>query len=85
MWLLFVFVYCVPLIILSSTNAMTLIGLKRMHEKVQNGIQTGLSARRIEMERRIVKSKYFLSILTLTPKSRYSKQEFELFQNLLKK
>ncbi|CAF1239985.1 unnamed protein product [Rotaria sp. Silwood1] len=33
-----------------------MIGLKRMHEKIERGIQAALSVKRIEMERRIVKS-----------------------------
>lgn len=54
---LFVFIYCIPLVILVTTNTITLVGLKRMHDKIELGIQTALSRKRVEMERRIVKSK----------------------------
>ena len=55
---LFVVVYCIPLIILVSSNTITLKALKQMHEKIDNGVQTVMSRKRIEMERRIVKSKH---------------------------
>jgi hypothetical protein len=50
-------VYFIPLVILITANTTTLIGLKRMREKIENGIQTALNKKRIEMERRIVKSR----------------------------
>lgn len=53
---LFIFVYCVPLTILVTANGITFLGLKRMREKIEMGIQTALSRKRIEMERRIMKS-----------------------------
>ncbi|UJR22044.1 hypothetical protein I4U23_025112 [Adineta vaga] len=56
LFFLFIVVYCIPLIILIVTNTITLQGLKRMHEKIENGIQTVLNRKRIEMERRIVRS-----------------------------
>ncbi|CAF1192894.1 unnamed protein product [Adineta ricciae] len=56
LFFLFIVVYLIPLIILITTNTITLQGLKRMHKKIESGIQTALNARRIAMERRIVKS-----------------------------
>lgn len=63
-FLLFLFfvVYLIPLIILFTANTITLIGLKRMREKIKNGIQTVLNRKRIEMEQRILKSQF--SIIT---------------------
>ncbi len=58
---LFIFVYFIPLFILITSNTITLIGLKRMREKIKHGIHTVLNRRRIEMERRIVKSKNLFS------------------------
>jgi hypothetical protein len=52
-----VVVYCVPLIILTITNTIIYIGLKRMGEKIARGIKIELSKKRIEMEQRILKSK----------------------------
>jgi hypothetical protein len=46
--------------ILSVTNTITLIGLKRMRKKIEHGIHTTLNRKRIEMERRIVQSKEVL-------------------------
>ncbi len=43
--------------ILIVSNTITLIGLKQMHRKIQHGVHTTLNRKRIEMERRIVKSK----------------------------
>lgn len=57
LFFLFIVVYCIPLIILVTTNTITLQGLKRMREKVESGIQTALNRKRIEMERRVVRSK----------------------------
>ncbi len=54
---IFVVVHCVPLIILTVTNTIIYIGLKRMCEKIARGVKTELSKKRIEMERRILKSK----------------------------
>jgi hypothetical protein len=54
---LFVVVYCIPLVILAGANTVTLRGLKQMREKIENGIQTTMNRKRLEMERRIVKSK----------------------------
>ncbi len=50
-------VYLIPLVILITANTTTLIGLKRMREKIESGIQTALNKKRIEMERRIVRCK----------------------------
>ncbi|CAF1021720.1 unnamed protein product [Adineta steineri] len=55
-YFLFVFVYFIPLVILIVSNTITLIGLKRMREKIKHGVNTPLSRKRIEMERRIIKS-----------------------------
>ncbi|CAF1103626.1 unnamed protein product [Rotaria sp. Silwood1] len=52
---LFIVVYCIPLIILITTNTMTWFGLQQMHRKTINGFQTIFPRRRIEMERRILK------------------------------
>ncbi len=54
---LFIFACCIPLAILITANTITLLALKRMHEKIENGIHTVLNRKRIEMERRILKSK----------------------------
>ncbi len=43
--------------ILIVTNTITLIGLKRMRDKIEHGIHTVLNRKRIEMERRIVNGK----------------------------
>ena len=56
---IFVIVYCVPLIILVTTNTTIFIGLKRMREKLAHGAKADLSQKRIDMERRILKSKMF--------------------------
>ena len=58
-FLLFLFfvVYLIPLIILFTANTITLMGLKRMREKIKSGIQTVLNRKRVEMEQRILKSK----------------------------
>jgi hypothetical protein len=53
---LFFVVYCIPLIILVASNTITLRGLKQMHDKIEHGIQTSMNKKRIEMERRIIKS-----------------------------
>ena len=55
---LFAFVYCLPLGILSITNGITLMGIRRMREKIELGIHTPLTRKRVEMERRIVKSEH---------------------------
>ena len=55
-------VYLIPLSILFIANTITLIGLKRMREKIKIGVQTVLSRKRIEMEQRILKSKLFLFV-----------------------
>jgi hypothetical protein len=44
-------------VILIVTNTITLIGLKHMREKFEHGMRTVFNRKRIEMERRIVKSK----------------------------
>jgi len=59
---IFVVVYCVPLIILTITNTIIYIGLKRMGEKIARGVKTELSKKRIEMERRVLKSKTIIFI-----------------------
>ncbi len=43
--------------ILIVTNTITLIGLKRMRDKIEHGIHTVLNRKRIRMEQRIVKGK----------------------------
>ncbi|CAF1481739.1 unnamed protein product [Adineta ricciae] len=53
---IFIFIYCVPLLILIGTNTMAMIGLRRMREKLERGIQQNFSRKRIEMERRLIKS-----------------------------
>ncbi|CAF1132630.1 unnamed protein product [Adineta steineri] len=53
---IFIFIYCIPLIILIVTNTITMIGLKRMRENIERGLQLNFSQRRIEMERRILRS-----------------------------
>jgi hypothetical protein len=52
--------YIFPLIILIVSNTITMIGLKQMCQKLEHRIQTGLSRKRIEMERRILKSKILI-------------------------
>ncbi|UJR29295.1 hypothetical protein I4U23_010509 [Adineta vaga] len=67
---IFVVVYCVPLIILITTNSIIYTGLKRMREKIAHGVKAELSQRRVEMERRIFKSivmTIFGFIFTWTP------------------
>ncbi|CAF3801856.1 unnamed protein product [Rotaria sp. Silwood1] len=56
LFFLFFVVYCIPLIILITVNTITMLGLKRMREKIEHGIQTVFNRKRIEMERRILKS-----------------------------
>ena len=67
---LFFVVYCIPLIILVTANTITLRGLKQMRDKIENGIQTVMSRKRIESERRIVKSR-ICSVIN------YSRFEYE--------
>ncbi|CAF0932256.1 unnamed protein product [Adineta steineri] len=70
LFFLFIVVYCIPLVILVIANRITLQGLKRMHQNIENGIQTGLNRKRIEMERRIVRSIIITTcgfIVTWTP------------------
>jgi len=55
-FVLFIFVYCIPLIILFTTNTIIYLGLKRMRTKLAEGAKTDFSQRRIEMEQRILKS-----------------------------
>ncbi len=59
---LFIFIYLIPLIILLTTNTIIFIGLKRMKSKIAHGVKTDLSQRKIEMERRILKSKSLIFI-----------------------
>jgi hypothetical protein len=40
-----------------TTNTIIYLGLKRMKNKITNGAKADLSQRKIEMERRILKSK----------------------------
>ena len=61
---LFIFVYCIPLVILVVSNTVTLMGLKRMRQKIEHGLHAALNRKRIEMERRIVKSKQQIFSLT---------------------
>jgi hypothetical protein len=61
-----VFVYCIPLIVLFIANTLTMRGLKQMHDKIENGIQTTLNRKRVEMERRIAKSKLVLGPMKRT-------------------
>ncbi|CAF1109325.1 unnamed protein product [Adineta ricciae] len=53
---IFVVVYCVPLIILLITNSIIYRGIKGMRKKVAQGVKTELSQKRIEMERRVLKT-----------------------------
>lgn len=53
---IFVVVYCIPLVILVGSNTTIYVGLKSMQNKVAHGMKTELSNKRIEMERRILKS-----------------------------
>ncbi|UJR26902.1 hypothetical protein I4U23_008212 [Adineta vaga] len=55
-YFLFIFVYAIPLIILFVSNSITFFGLKSMRNKIEHGINILLSRKRLEMERRIVKS-----------------------------
>ncbi|CAF1493293.1 unnamed protein product [Adineta ricciae] len=41
---------------ISCANTMAMIGLRRMREKLERGIQQNFSRKRIEMERRLIKS-----------------------------
>jgi hypothetical protein len=59
---LFIFIYLIPLIILLTTNTIIFIGLKRMKNKTAHGIKADLSQKKIEMERRILKSKNLIFI-----------------------
>jgi hypothetical protein len=59
---LFIFVYLIPLLILLITNTIIYIGLKRMKNKIVHGVKTDLSQKKIEMERRILKSKSLILI-----------------------
>ncbi|CAF1664281.1 unnamed protein product, partial [Rotaria sordida] len=61
LFFLFIVVYCIPLIILIIFNTITMLGLKRMREKIENGIQTIFNRKRIEMEGRVLKN-----IITIT-------------------
>lgn len=54
---IFIIVYVIPLVILVGANSTIYVGLKRMQDKVAHGMKTELSNKRIEMERRILKSK----------------------------
>ena len=54
---LFIFVYCIPLVTLVVSNTVTLMGLKRMRQKIEHGLHAALNRKRIAMERRIVKSR----------------------------
>ncbi|CAF1101150.1 unnamed protein product [Rotaria sordida] len=67
---IFVVVYCLPLTILVITNTIIYIGLRRMREKIAHGAKAELSQKRIEMERRILKSiimTVFGFVFTWTP------------------
>ncbi|CAF1034100.1 unnamed protein product [Rotaria magnacalcarata] len=67
---IFVFVYCLPLVILFTTNSIIYLGLKRMRDKIAHGAKAELSQKRIDMERRILKSiviTVFGFIFTWTP------------------
>ncbi|CAF3446262.1 unnamed protein product [Rotaria socialis] len=48
--------YFIPLVIIITANSITLMGLKSMRNKIERGIQTIFNRKRIEMERRIIKS-----------------------------
>ncbi|CAF2099745.1 unnamed protein product [Rotaria magnacalcarata] len=56
LFFLFFVVYFIPLVILITANSVTLMGLKSMRKKIESGIQTIFTRKRIEMERRILKS-----------------------------
>ncbi|CAF1252698.1 unnamed protein product [Rotaria sp. Silwood1] len=67
---IFVVVYCLPLAILVTSNTIIFIGLRRMREKLAHGAKAELSQKRIEMERRILKSviiTVFGFVFTWTP------------------
>jgi hypothetical protein len=67
------------LVILITANTITLLGLKRMHEKIEHGIQTVLSQKRIEMEQRILKSKNLLLFIQLKMLDDVILRECQLF------
>ena len=82
LFFLFIVVYCIPLIILITANTVTLQGLKRMREKIESGIQTALNRKRVEMERRIVRSKFAgraLDFIIILPSQVLSLQRVALF------
>lgn len=54
---LFICVYLLPLLILTISNTIIYVGLKRMKNRIKQGNKTDLSQKKIEMERRILKSK----------------------------
>ena len=55
--ILFFCVYLIPLIILITTNTIIYVGLQRMKSKISHGAKADFSQKRIEMERRILKSR----------------------------
>jgi hypothetical protein len=67
------------LVILITANTITLLGLKRMREKIEHGIQTVLSQKRIEMEQRILKSKNLLLFIQLKMLDDVISRECQLF------
>ena len=76
---LFAFVYCLPLAILSITNGITLMGIRRMREKIELGIHTPLTRKRVEMERRIVRSECQLGRYVRSQASSFSRNPGILF------
>lgn len=69
--IIFFCVYLIPLIILIATNTTIYVGLQRMKNKITHGAKADFSQKRIEMERRILKSKKNIPI-------RYSSLNFLL-------
>ncbi|CAF4379401.1 unnamed protein product, partial [Rotaria socialis] len=53
---IFVFVYCLPLVILLTANSIIYLEFKRMRDKIAHGAKAELSQKRIDMERRLLKS-----------------------------
>ncbi|CAF2640907.1 unnamed protein product [Rotaria sp. Silwood2] len=54
LWVFFIVVYCIPLIILTIANTITLLELKRMRKKMELSVQNIFHRKRIETERRIL-------------------------------
>ena len=72
---IFIFLYLIPLTILIITNTIIYLGLKHMKAKITNEKKAELSQRKIEMERRILKSK-ILSFILKSKDLFYSKRYY---------